>query len=75
MAEPERVRVDVVFDGGQALSALISTADADKLARALAQSEEGTLTFESDGGRYSLVLQRIVYVKRHAREAHLGFGG
>lgn len=73
MAEPT-VRIEVAFDGGPGFSALVPTATADELERALAGGAEGSVTLETADGRYTIVLRRVVYVKRDARESRVGFG-
>ena len=70
----DRVRIEIGFDGGQGMAALVPTAIADDLERALAEGREGSIALETDDGRYSVVLRRIVLVKRFARESRVGFG-
>jgi hypothetical protein len=70
----ERVRVEVAFDGGQTLSVLVSDSSIDELERRLAENAEGTVTLEADDGRYAVAVKRVVFVKRFAREARVGFG-
>ena len=70
----ERVKIEIGFDGGQALNALIEVASADKLEKALADGIDGALSLESDDGHTIVVTRKIVYVKRLARESRLGFG-
>ena len=74
MAEEERVRIEIAFDGGQIMSALVPPAAADELQRRLDQSEDGALELDAADGRYTVALRRIVYVKRFARESRVGFG-
>ena len=80
MASSERVRIEVAFDGGQIMGALVTPASADALEQALgsadlrAGSGEGALALEAEDGRYTIALQRVVYVKRFARESRVGFG-
>jgi hypothetical protein len=68
----EQVRIEIGFDGGQSLSMLVTNGSADELERAIAG--EGAVTLEAEDGRYTLALRRIVYMKRHRREARVGFG-
>lgn len=70
----ERVRIEVGFEGGQGISVLLTTGDANSLERALESGQEGAITLEAEDGTYTLSLRRIVYVKRHARESRVGFG-
>ena len=80
MAEAERVRIEVAFDGGQIMGALVTPASADALEQALGSAElragtgEAALALDAEDGRYTLALPRIVYVKRFARESRVGFG-
>jgi len=68
------VRIEVAFDGGQAVSLVVSGVDADALERALEEGREDALTVEAETGRYTLALRRVVYMKRFARESRVGFG-
>jgi hypothetical protein len=70
----DHVRVEIGFDGGQIMGALVTAASADALESGLASGTDGALTLEADDGRYSVALGRVVYVKRFTREARLGFG-
>jgi hypothetical protein len=80
VAEPERVRIEIAFDGGQIMSALVAPASADALEKALGAADlragtgEAALSLEAEDGRYTIALQRVVYVKRYARESRVGFG-
>ena len=70
----ERVRIEIGFDGGQIMSALVAPDTAEALERKLGAGGEGVIELESDDGRYTVVAQRIVYLKRFAREGRVGFG-
>jgi hypothetical protein len=72
LAEGSSVRVELAFDGGQIMSAIVTMASADALERAV--GAEGTLQLDAQDGRYTVALHRIVYVKRFSREARVGFG-
>jgi hypothetical protein len=69
----ERVRIEIGFDGGQIMGALVDAGAVDRLEQALASGEEGSLGLEVEDGRYTVALRRIVYVKRFAREGRVGF--
>jgi hypothetical protein len=73
MASSERVVVEIGFDGGQIMGARITEQSADELEQALSGSRDGSLTLDADDGRYTIPLQRVVYIKRFTREARLGF--
>ena len=74
MASSERVRIEVGFDGGGSLAALVETSTADELERALANGRDGSLPIDADDGRYTIVLARVTYLKRFARDSRVGFG-
>ena len=47
---------------------------ADELERALATGRAARSMLDASDGRYTVVLGRVVYVKRYARESRVGFG-
>ena len=69
----EFVRVEIGFEGGQILSWLVTVESADALDRHLGAGGSGTLTLDSQEGDVTLVLTRLLYVKRYRREARVGF--
>ena len=70
----DRIRIEIGFDGGQIMGALVEADAADRLEKALVKGEDGSLALDVEDGRYTLALRRIVYVKRFAREGRVGFG-
>jgi hypothetical protein len=67
------VRIEVALDGGQILSWLVAAKSADALERALSSGDTGTLALEAQDGSIVLVLSRVLYAKRFAREGRIGF--
>ena len=74
MADNERIRIEIAFDGQQVLSVVVPQQTAEDLDRALAGDHDSAFSFEADDGRYTVSTRRIVYVKRFARESRVGFG-
>jgi hypothetical protein len=80
MSSNERVRIEIAFDGGQIMGALVTPASADALEEALGSADlragagDAALSLDAEDGRYTIALQRVVYVKRFARESKVGFG-
>ncbi len=74
MTDNERIRIEIAFDGQQVLSVLVPVSTAEDLDRALAGDHDSAYSFEADDGRYTISLQRVVFVKRWARESRVGFG-
>jgi hypothetical protein len=70
----DRVRIEIGFDGGQIMGAVVETGTVDELERSLGQGGgDGSFAIESEDGRYTISLRRIVYVKRFTREGRVGF--
>jgi len=67
------VRIEVGLDGGQILSALVSAASADSLDAALRAGAVSTVELQAEDGVLLLVLARVLYAKRYARENRVGF--
>jgi hypothetical protein len=74
VAETERVRIEVGFEGGQVMSAFVEMSTVDELERSL-DGGVGTFQIEAENGRYTVALARVVYVKRFSREGRVGFSG
>jgi hypothetical protein len=70
----ERIRIEIGFDGGQGLAALVTQDEADGLEQALAKGDDGVFKIDAEDGQYAVSLKRIVFVKRYARESRVGFG-
>ena len=68
MARDGFVRVEIGLDGGQILSMLVTAESADALERALDKGDSGALALEAQDGELRLVLSRVLYAKRFARE-------
>ncbi len=66
-------RIELGFEGSQIMSALVTSDAADQLESALDAGKGGTLFLDAEDGRYTVVLGRVVYLKRFAREGRLGF--
>jgi hypothetical protein len=67
-------RIEIGFEGSQIMSALVTSKAADELETALSNGSGGTLALDAEDGRYTVALDRVVYLKRFAREGRLGFG-
>ncbi len=74
MADDGFVRIEIGLDGGQILGALVSPASADALERGLSANATGAIELEAQDGTIQLVLSRVLYAKRFAREGRVGFG-
>jgi hypothetical protein len=70
----ERIRVEIGFESGAVIGALVGTEAADALDKALEAGHDGAFQLDVEDGRTTIVLRKVVYVKRFAREARVGFG-
>ena len=66
-------RIEVGFEGSQIMSALVTAAAADELESALDADRDGTIRLDAEDGHYTVALEKVVYLKRFAREGRLGF--
>ena len=69
----KRLRVEIAFDGGQVLAALVEPRAAEELERALDRGGDGAFTLDAEDGHYTVALGKVVYVKRFTRESRVGF--
>jgi hypothetical protein len=74
VADTESVRIEVAFEGGQILGANVTAESAEAIERAVTAGSGGSLPLDSDDGRITVNVPQIVYVKRFARDARVGFG-
>jgi hypothetical protein len=74
VADSDRIRLEIGFEGAQALSVYVTAAVAEALDGALAGDSPGGFTFEAEDGHYTVAIDKIVFVKRFARDSRVGFG-
>ena len=67
------VRIEVGLDGGQILSALVTSSSAESLDAALRAGAVTTVELQAEDGTLLLVVSRVLYAKRYARETRVGF--
>ena len=68
------VRIEIGFQGGDVLSMRVPVDDADALERALRARDDTVCELHGEDGVFLVVLERVLYVKRYAREPRVGFG-
>jgi hypothetical protein len=74
VAEAE-TRIEIAFQGGQTIGAIVSSEAVDGLRAALDGSGgDGAYELQAEDGTYIIPLRAVVYVKRFSRETHIGFG-
>jgi hypothetical protein len=70
----ERIQLEIGFEGGQIVGAIVVPAAADALREALARGTDGTFELEAEDGTYLVPLRKVVYAKRFSRDNRIGFG-
>ncbi len=74
MPETTAVRIEIGLHGGDVLSMRVPAEDADALDQALRARDDTVCELRGEDGAFLVVLGRVLYVKRYAREARVGFG-
>jgi hypothetical protein len=70
----ERIRIEIAFEGGQTVGAVVAAEAAERLHDALGGERDGVFELEAEDGSYVIPVRSVVYVKRFSRETHIGFG-
>ena len=73
MADANRVRVEVGFEGGQVIGGFIDGSSAEQLERALHEDGPRVVVLESEDGPYHVVVPRVSYFRRFSRASRVGF--
>jgi hypothetical protein len=73
MAEGERVRVEVGFEGGQVVGGFVDAGSADQLERALHEDGPRVIVLDTEDGPYHVVVPRVAYFRRFNRASRVGF--
>ena len=74
MADGDRVRVEIGFDGGQVVGAFVDASAAEDLQRALHEDGPRVIVLDTDDGPYHVVVPRVSYFRRFNRASRVGFG-
>ena len=69
----DSIRIELAFEGGQIIAAMVSPATADAVERAVSASAGGTVDLDTDDGRITVVVPSVVYFKRFTKGAQPGF--
>jgi len=73
VADDERVRVELGFEGGQVIGGFVDAASADQLEKALHEDGPRVVVLDSEDGPYHVVVPRVSYFKRFSRASRVGF--
>jgi hypothetical protein len=69
----DSIRIELAFEGGQIIAAMVSTATADAVERAVTAGAGGTIELDTTDGRITVVVPRVVYLKRYTKGSQPGF--
>lgn len=69
----EHVRIQIAFEGGQIVPALVTAAAAEGLGTAMANGD-AVFELDAEDGTYLIALSKVVYVRTSSRETRIGFG-
>jgi hypothetical protein len=72
-ASDDKVRVDIGLKGGSTLTLSVTALEADSLEQRLRSGDGGVAELDSEDGRLLVVLNHVLYVRRHARGSRVGF--
>ena len=67
------IRIELAFEGGQIFAALVTPAAAEAVERAVNAGAGGTIELETVDGRITVVVPRVVYLKRFTKGSQPGF--
>jgi hypothetical protein len=73
VAEGDRVRVEVGFQGGQVVGGFVTQSSADQLERALHEDGPRVIVLETEEGPYHVVVPTVSYLRRFNRAGRVGF--
>jgi hypothetical protein len=74
MADSDRVRVEVGFQGGQVVGGFATQDSAGQLERALHEDGPRVVVLETEDGPYHVVVPNVAYFRRFTRASRVGFG-
>jgi len=73
VADGERVRVEVGFQGGQVIGGFVTPTSAEQLERALHEDGPRVVVLETEEGPYHVIVPLVSYFRRFNRASRVGF--
>jgi hypothetical protein len=74
VADGDRVRVEIGFEGGQVIGGFVDAGAAEQLERSLHEDGPGVVVLETEDGPYHVVVPKVSYFRRYNRSSRVGFG-
>jgi hypothetical protein len=73
VADGDRVRIEIGFEGGQVIGGFVDSTHADQLERALHEDGPRVIVLETEDGPYHVVVPHVSYFRRFIRASRVGF--
>jgi hypothetical protein len=73
VADGDRVRIELGFEGGQVIGGFVDTGNADQLERALHEDGPRVIVLQTEDGPYHVVVPHVSYFRRFSRASRVGF--
>jgi hypothetical protein len=73
VADGDRVRMELGFEGGQVIGGFVNAGSADQLERALHEDGPRVIVLETEDGPYHVVVPHVSYFRRFSRASRVGF--
>ena len=74
MADDDRVKVEIGFEGGQVIVGFVDVPAAEELQRALHEDGPRVIVLDTEDGPYHVVVPKVSYFRRFNRSSRVGFG-
>jgi hypothetical protein len=74
VADDDRVKVEIGFEGGQVVVGFVDAAAAEELQRALHEDGPRVIVLDTEDGPYHVVVPKVSYFRRFNRSSRVGFG-
>jgi hypothetical protein len=74
VADGDRVRVEIGFEGGQVIGGFVDAGAAEQLERSLHEDGPRVVVLETEDGPYHVVVPKVSYFRRFNRSSRVGFG-
>jgi len=74
VADDDRVKVEIGFEGGQVIVGFVDVPAAEELQRALHEDGPRVIVLDTEDGPYHVVVPKVSYFRRFNRSSRVGFG-
>ena len=74
MADGDRVRVEIGFEGGQVIGGFVEAASPTSSNARCTRTRPRVVVLETEDGAYHVVVPQVSYFRRFSRSSRVGFG-